>query len=112
RDAEVRRVRAVTKRVEDERLNAVEERPRLIGNAIAVGEIGKRSDAESEHRQPAVVHTHRDDLDAAERERSGQTERRQLRQTAAELPRRIEDVREHPPQTQKGLLVAKARNRG
>ena len=68
-DAEMRRVRTMAQRVEHDRAHAVEQRPRLVGNAVAVGQVGERSDAEPEHRQPAVQTRHRHDLDAAEGER-------------------------------------------
>jgi hypothetical protein len=48
---------------------------------------------------------HRHDLDAAERERAADRERRQLRQAAALLLRRLEDVGEHAPHARERVLV-------
>ena len=60
----------------------------------------------------AVQQRHRHDLDAAERERAGDREQRQLRQAAAGLPRRLEDVREHLAQARRPCAASReARDR-
>ena len=53
-DREVRGMRAMAQRVEDQGVEAVEQRPRLVGDAIAVGQIGEAAEAEPEDRPRAV----------------------------------------------------------
>src|SRR5215831_14586206 len=53
-DAEVRRVRTPAQRVEDDRRHAVEERPRGVRNAVAVGQVREPPQTETEHWQDAV----------------------------------------------------------
>ena len=110
-DAEVRGVWTMPQRVENHRAYTGEQRPRFVGDAIAVGQVREFADAESEDRQPSVEQRHRYDLDAAERERAGNRKQRQLWNAAAHLLRRVEHVREHPPQAVERRFVAEARNR-
>jgi hypothetical protein len=42
------RVRTLAQRVDDERAHAGQQRERLVRNAVAVGQVGKRSEAEAE----------------------------------------------------------------
>ena len=68
-DGEVRGVRPVAQRVDDQRVDAVEQRPRRVVEAVAVGQVGEAAEAEAEDRHLAVPQRHRHDAHAAERER-------------------------------------------
>ena len=109
RQAEVRRVRPFAQRVEDER-PARRRAAATTRRECGCSRSGTRTpDAESEDRQLAVKERDRNDLDAAERERSGDREEPQLRDAAAVLPRPGEDVREDPPQIGLGLRARRSR---
>src|SRR5258708_7525524 len=95
-DIEVRRVRTLTQRVDDHGAHAFDDRPRRVWNPIAIGEIRKGADTKAEYREVSVIERHGHDLDAAKREGTSNPEQRELWQPAAFLPRRLEDVREHP----------------
>ena len=49
----------MAQRVEDEDVDAVEQRPRRVGNAAAVGQVGEVAEAEAENRPRAVQDRHR-----------------------------------------------------
>ena len=88
-DGEVRRVRLVAQRVEDERLDTLDQRPRLVRDAIAIGQVREVAEAEAEDRQLPVPQRHGHDVDAAERERPGDL----VRGRAAERRRRAAATR-------------------
>src|SRR5262245_3448331 len=96
---EMRGMRPLAQRVDDEGAHAVDERPRLVGNPAAVGEIGKRSDAESKNWPRPMENRDRDELDPAERERSADPRQVDLGNPAAghlafskDVPERLTDV--------------------
>jgi len=53
-DREVRGVLPRPQGVADERLHALKQRPRLVGDAVGVGAVGTIADAEAEHRPGAL----------------------------------------------------------
>ena len=85
---EVRGVRLVAQRVDHQRVDAVEQRPRLVGEPVAVGQVGEVAEAEAEDRHPAVPERHRDDAHAADDERAVDLVRLELRDAAAQPRRR------------------------
>ena len=76
RHAEMRRVRPIAQRIEDQRPHPVEQRPRLVRNAAAIGQVRELADAEAENRPMAVQERHRHDLERAEDERAADPEQR------------------------------------
>ena len=107
-DGEVRPVRLVAQRVEHQHVEVFQQRPRGVGNRVAVGQVGERPDAEPEHRQRPVQQRDRDDRRAAEREGAGQLVQVEPRQASARRGGRVEDVVErlpHPGQGARGAVA-------
>ena len=95
--AEMRGVLLVAQRVDHQRVDAGDERPRFAGDRAAVREVGEVAEAESEDRHLAVEQRHRHDAHAGRVERPGDLVGVNLRNAAA-LPRdAVEDVGEGPP---------------
>src|SRR6266550_8753657 len=109
-DTEMRRMWPMAQRVDDHDPHTLQERPRFVGDAVAVGQVREGTDPETEDGETAVEERHRHDFDAAKHPRSYDPEERQLRDAAALLPRRFEDVGKHAPQAGHCLGVSVAGN--
>ena len=85
--------------------------PRLVGDAVAVGQVGEAADAETENRTAAVPERNRLHFMAPEAERTENAKELELRQPSALRRRRIEHVAEHVTDVVERLRVAIARHR-
>src|SRR5688572_15329983 len=91
-DGVMRRMRAVTQRVEYKHIEVLEQREGFLGNAAAVGEVGKRAETEAEDRSLSVKNGDRLDPQLRDVERTLDGVKLNLRRAAALLFRRIENV--------------------
>ena len=80
RQREVGRVRTLPQRVEDDDLQVVQQGPAIVGDAAAVGQVGKGAEAETQNPPLAVKHGHRHDLVSVDRQRLLDRDQIELRQ--------------------------------
>ena len=101
----------MAQRIEDQDVDAVEDGPRLVGQPVAVGQVRERAEAKAENRPRAVKDRHGLDADGIDIESRGDRRQAHLRDAAALLVRRIEDVGERAAQIAGGALIGVGRDR-
>ena len=103
---EVRGMRVIAQRVEHQHPDALEQRPRLVGNPAAVGQVRERPEPVAENEPRAVLDGHGHDELVPQAERAGDGERAQARHAAAARGALAEDVAEGPAKIGEGGRVA------
>src|SRR6476620_246482 len=83
RQRKMRRMRLLAERVENEQIKSFEQRPRLVRDVAAVGEIRELPDPQPKNRTFAVKDRDRCDLLAADAERTSDREQFNLGKSAA-----------------------------
>jgi hypothetical protein len=111
RDGKMRRVRCLAQRIEHEDVESLEQRPRLVWNPAAVGQVREPTEAQSEDRTSAVEDGDGYNLLPSDAERSSDREQLELRDPAAFRRRRIKGVREHRAYFAEGVRISEAGNR-
>ena len=101
----------MAQRIKDEDVESLDERPRLIRHAAAIGQVGEVAEAKAEDLSRAVDERHRLKADGADVERAGDGVELNLRQPAALVGRRVEHVEERAPQALAGGGVGITGNR-
>src|SRR5262245_44147382 len=81
---EVRAVRPITQCIDDERVNASDELPCLVVQAIAVGQVREAPKAETQNRHASMPQRHGHDMDTMGREWSADLMHLELWDTASE----------------------------
>src|SRR5215470_17864244 len=103
-------MRNVAQGVEDEIVEAFEERHRRIGHGAEVRKIGSAAEAEAENIHIAVKQRHGDERNAEQFERAIDHIKRYAR-NRTERWLIVEDVREDSPDDSESVLVAVNRER-
>src|SRR5262245_56376100 len=89
--AEVRAVRPIPQRIDDERVNALDESPCLVVQAIAIGQVCEVPETETQDRHTSMPQRHGHDADTTERKRSVDLVHLELWNTASETRLTVED---------------------
>jgi hypothetical protein len=108
---EVCRVRTVAKRVHDEDLDALEQRPGVVGDRAAVGQVREAAKPVPQHQALPVPQRHRYDEVTAEAELSYELEQVDLRNASSFRGARREDVGERAADLPCREGIRKARDR-
>src|SRR5918993_463015 len=99
------RMRLVPERVDDEQIHTVEQRPRLLRNLAAVGQVGEGTDAIAQYVPPSVEQRHGRHGRASEAELPSHGEEIELWQPATTGRARLEDVAERSSNLRPGERV-------